>query len=227
MSLLKTVNLIKTYKMGEMTVEALKGISLEINQGEFVAITGSSGSGKSTLMHLLGCLDVPTSGQYFIENKDVSKMTKNELAKIRNQKIGFVFQKFYLLPDINATDNVALPALYAGLTEKEAQKKAVSLLELVGLKERAKHYPYQLSGGQQQRVAVARALINNPAIIFADEPTGNLDTKTGDTILELFTNLNKERSVTVIIVTHEPDVAAKTKRIIDLIDGQIKTDKKL
>ncbi|MFA5075440.1 MAG: ABC transporter ATP-binding protein [Candidatus Babeliales bacterium] len=227
MSLLKTVKLVKTYKMGETIVEALKGISLEINQGEFVAITGSSGSGKSTLMHLLGCLDVPTSGQYFIEDKDVSKMTKNELAKIRNQKIGFVFQKFFLLADLNATDNVALPALYAGIPENEAKKKALSFLELVGLKDRASHYPYQLSGGQQQRVAIARSLINNPAIIFADEPTGNLDTKTGDTIMELFTNLNKERSVTIIIVTHEPDIAIKTKRIIDLIDGQIKSDKKL
>lgn len=227
MAIIQAKDLIKIYKMGETEVHALKGISLEIEKGEFVAITGSSGSGKSTLMHLIGCLDIPTSGQYFIDEKNVTNMTKDELAHIRNQKIGFVFQKFYLLADLTATDNVALPKLYAGFTETESRKIAQDYLKLVDLGTRLDHYPYQLSGGQQQRVAIARSLVNNPTLILADEPTGNLDTATGNTIMDLFKKLNEEKNVTIIIVTHEPDIAAQTKRVIDLIDGKIKSDKKI
>ncbi|MBD3273069.1 ATP-binding cassette domain-containing protein [Candidatus Dependentiae bacterium] len=227
MIVLQAKDLKKIYKMGDMEVHALKNINLEIAEGEFVSITGTSGSGKSTLMHLLGCLDVPTSGEYFIDSKNVANMTKDELAKIRNDKIGFVFQKFFLLPDLTATDNVALPELYAGIPEKTARQKAKKILEMVELQDRTKHYPYQLSGGQQQRVAVARSLINNPSIVLADEPTGNLDTKTGENILNLFKKLNREKNVTVIIVTHEPEIAEKTDRIIQLLDGKIVSDKKL
>ena len=212
--------------MGETEVAALKGINLSIEKGEFVAITGSSGSGKSTLMHLIGCLDTPTSGEYFIDGKNVAQMNKNELAKIRNQKIGFVFQKFYLLPDLTATDNVALPKLYAGDKEADAREHALKILKMVDLENRSSHYPYQLSGGQQQRVAIARSLINNPSLILADEPTGNLDTETGNTILDLFKKLNEEQGVTIIVVTHEPDIAKKTKRIVELRDGKIISDEK-
>lgn len=220
-------NLVKIYKMGEMEVKALNGINLQIEEGEFVAITGTSGSGKSTLMHLIGCLDIPTSGDFLIDGKNIVKMTKNELAKIRNAKIGFVFQKFYLLSDLDAIDNVALPMLYAGQPESVARKKAEEILEMVELQNRGHHYPYQLSGGQQQRVAIARALINDPSLILADEPTGNLDTTTGNSILDLFTKLNNEKKVTVVIVTHEPDIAKRTKRIIELLDGKILSDKKI
>ncbi|MBD3231249.1 ATP-binding cassette domain-containing protein [Candidatus Dependentiae bacterium] len=227
MNSIETKNLFKTYKMGEMEVQALKGINLKIEKGEFVAITGTSGSGKSTLMHLIGCLDVPSSGDFFIDNKNVSKMTKNELAKIRNKKIGFVFQKFYLLPDLNAIDNIALPMLYAGQPESIARKKAMEILKMVDLYDRTQHYPYQLSGGQQQRVAIARALINNPSLILADEPTGNLDSETGNAILDLFTKLNNKKAVTVILVTHESEIAQRTKRIIELLDGKIISDKEI
>ncbi len=227
MIILETKNLNKTYQMGETKVEALSEVNLEIEDGEFMAITGTSGSGKSTLMHLLGCLDVPTSGNYFIDNKNVSHMTKDEQAHIRNEKIGFVFQKFFLLPDLTATDNVALPLLYAGKSEHESREKAKKILSMVELSERLDHYPYQLSGGQQQRVAVARSLINRPSIILADEPTGNLDTKTGNNILTLFSKLNREHNVTIIVVTHEPEIANKTNRIIQLIDGKIVSDKKI
>lgn len=227
MIILEAKNLKKIYKMGETEVQALKGINLTVEKGEFLAITGASGSGKSTLMHLLGCLDVPTSGEYFIDNKNVAKMTKDQLAKIRNNEIGFVFQKFFLLPDLTAIDNVVLPQLYADISEEKAKKKALKLLKLVGLGQRTEHYPYQLSGGQQQRVAIARSLINNPNIILADEPTGNLDTKTGNNILKLFKELNREDNVTTIIVTHEPEIAKKTDRIIQLIDGKIVSDKKI
>ncbi|MBU4269370.1 ABC transporter ATP-binding protein [Candidatus Dependentiae bacterium] len=227
MIILEAKNLKKIYQMGESEVHALKDVSISIEKGEFVAITGTSGSGKSTLMHLLGCLDIPTEGEYLIDNKNVSTMNRDELAHIRNEKIGFVFQKFFLLPDLTATDNVALPQLYAGVPENEARDKAKKLLTMVDLNSRLDHYPYQLSGGQQQRVAVARSLINEPAIILADEPTGNLDTQTGDTIMELFSKLNKENNVTIIIVTHESEIAQKTNRIIQLLDGKIISDKKI
>ena len=225
MALLKTENLIKVYKMGDVEVQALKRINIEINEGEFVSITGTSGSGKSTLMHLLGCLDKPTEGKYFIDKIDATIADKDQLAGIRNQKIGFVFQKFHLLPDLTALNNVALPMIYAKKSETEAKENATKLLDLVELSDRKNHYPYQLSGGQQQRVAIARSLINNPAIILADEPTGNLDTQTGDSILNIFKTLNKKNNTTVIVVTHEPEIAAKTKRIIELVDGQIVSDK--
>ncbi len=223
--LIEIKNLIKLYRMGDTEIMALKGINLTIEKGEFVAITGFSGSGKSTLMHLLGCLDVSTEGEYILDGINVSTATRDELAGIRNQKIGFVFQKFHLLPDLTALDNVALPRLYAGINETQARKEAAKLLELVTLADRMEHYPYQLSGGQQQRVAIARALVNQPSIILADEPTGNLDTETGKTILEIFNELNTNHNVTIIIVTHEPSIAAKAKRIIELVDGKIIADK--
>jgi putative ABC transport system ATP-binding protein len=226
MSLLEAKNLIKKYTMGEAEVTALKGVDLNIQAGEFVAITGFSGSGKSTLMHLLGCLDTPTSGNYILDGTNVSKASRNELASIRNKKIGFVFQKFYLLPDLTARDNVALPMIFAGKSEHRARADASELLELVGLASRIKHYPYQLSGGQQQRVAIARALANKPCLIFGDEPTGNLDVATGDIIMNMFKKLNEEQNVTIIIVTHEPSIAAKTKRIIELVDGNITHDRR-
>ena len=211
--------------MGDSKLTVLKGVNLNIDKGEFVAITGFSGSGKSTLMHLIGCLDVATSGDYFLDSVNASTANDDELADIRNQKIGFVFQKFHLLPDLTALDNVALPRLYAGIPEHQARKEAAKLLELVSLESRMDHYPYQLSGGQQQRVAVARSLVNNPSIILADEPTGNLDTVTGNTILEIFKELNANKGVTIIIVTHEPSIAARTKRIIELVDGNIISDR--
>lgn len=219
--------LTKVYVMGENELVALKSISLDIADGEFVAITGTSGSGKSTLMHLLGCLDTPTTGDYFIDGQNVAGLNRNELAQIRNQKIGFVFQKFHLLADLTATDNVALPLLYAGMDEEQARAKAGAMLEMVNLGHRKDHFPYQLSGGQQQRVAIARSLINTPSIILADEPTGNLDSETGHAIMALFTQLNREKGVTIIIVTHEPDIARQTKRIIELLDGKIIKDHKV
>lgn len=226
MPLLEAKDLKKTFTMGESEINILKGVSLTIQSGEFMAITGYSGSGKSTLMHLLGCLDTPTSGSMFIEGKDVALATRDELAHIRNQKIGFVFQKFHLLPDLTALDNVALPLLYAGASEVDARKKASELLDLVNLQDRKDHSPYQLSGGQQQRVAIARALVNNPLLILADEPTGNLDVATGEVILELFKKLNEQQHTTIIIVTHEPRIAAKTKRVVELRDGVIVKDGK-
>ncbi len=206
-------------------MQALKGIDLVINAGEFVAITGFSGSGKSTLMHVLGCLDNPTSGHYLLDGIDISQASRDELAHIRNQKIGFVFQKFFLLPDLTALDNVALPRLYAGISETQARSEAAELLAMVNLAQRMDHYPYQLSGGQQQRVAIARSFINKPKLIFGDEPTGALDVATGNAIIDLFKKLNEEQGVTIIMVTHEPSIAARTKRIIELVDGNIVSDK--
>jgi putative ABC transport system ATP-binding protein len=223
MKLIETKNLIKTYMMGETQVAALAGIDLTIEEGEFVAITGQSGSGKTTLMHLLGCLDTPTSGTYFLDNIDVSTASPDELAQIRNQKIGFVFQKFHLLTDLTALENVALPLLYAGVKESEAYKLAAQHLEKVNLAERMHHYPYQLSGGQQQRVAIARSLVNNPRIIFADEPTGNLDSATGTIIMDIFRKLNAQ-NVTIIMVTHSPELAHQATRVIELADGKIIRD---
>lgn len=221
---IKTVKLSRSYVNGDTTVTALKEISLSINDGEFIAITGTSGSGKTTLMHLLGCLDVPSSGDHFIDNINVAQLSDDDLAVIRNEKIGFVFQKYNLLPDLSAVDNVALPRLYKGIDEEQARKEARELLKLVELEHRADHHPYEMSGGQQQRVAIARALINNPAIILADEPTGNLDSATTQAILDLFKKLNAEKKTTIVLVTHEDDVAQQAKRILKLKDGQIISD---
>ncbi|MFA6263193.1 MAG: ABC transporter ATP-binding protein [Candidatus Babeliales bacterium] len=224
MKLIETKDIVKTYVMGETKLNALDGINLVIEEGEFVAITGSSGSGKSTLMHLLGCLDTPTSGTYFLDNIDVSKASRDELADIRNKKIGFVFQKFYLLTDLTALENVALPLLYARVKESEAYKKAADHLAKVNLTDRLHHYPYQLSGGQQQRVAIARSLANDPRIIFADEPTGNLDSATGKIIMDIFIKLNQEHGVTIIMVTHSSEIARTARRVIALTDGKITRD---
>ena len=220
-TILEAKNLTKIYPMGDAQIVALNDVSFSFAAGDFVAITGTSGSGKSTLMHLIGCLDTPTSGSYTIDGIESGNASQDQRATIRNKKIGFIFQKFHLLPDLTTLDNVALPRLYAGEGEATARQEAQKLLNLVQLGHRAEHYPFQLSGGQQQRVAIARALINKPSILLADEPTGNLDTQTGSTIIELFKKLNVEQNVTIIIVTHEPAIAAQAKRTIELRDGVI------
>lgn len=217
-------NLTKDYINGNNTLTVLKGISLKIHNGEFIAITGPSGSGKSTLMNLLGCLDTPTTGSYKIDDELVSTATRHKLALIRNKKIGFVFQKFHLLPGLTALENVALPQLYAGIEENSALKHAKKMLEMVELDHRNDHYPYQLSGGQQQRVAIARALINNPSIVLADEPTGNLDSESGNIVMELLKDLNINKKVTMFLVTHEPKIAKQAERVIVLKDGLIVSD---
>lgn len=222
-NVIKVENLTKTYLLGEVEVHALRNISLNISKGEFVSIMGASGSGKSTFMNLLGCLDTPTKGKYFFEGIDVSNLNKDELANIRNKKIGFVFQNFNLLPRTSAIENVELPLFYTSLNNKERIERAKEALEKVGLAERMHHYPNQLSGGQQQRVAIARALVNNPSIILADEPTGNLDSHTSIEIMQLFQSLN-QNGITVILVTHESDIAEYSKRIITFRDGRIKID---
>ncbi len=220
MNLIVLEDVHKWYDLGKTKVHALRGISLEIPQGAYVAFMGPSGSGKSTLMNILGCLDVPTSGKYYLKGKEVSQLDDNALARIRNKEIGFVFQSFHLLPRLTALENVALPLVYAGVRKKEREERAKALLALVGLSDRMHHRPNELSGGQQQRVAIARALVNNPAILLADEPTGNLDSKTSQEILQIFDTLH-EQGNTIIIVTHEPDVAKHAKRIVHLRDGQI------
>jgi len=211
-------DLVKTYKLGGDIIRALDGVNIRINEGEMVAISGPSGSGKSTLMHIIGCLDHPDSGTYILAGDDVSRLSSNRLAEIRNRKIGFVFQTFNLLARLSALENVELPLLYAGM--HEASKPAEEALGIVGLSDRMNHEPNQLSGGQRQRVAVARAIVTNPVIILADEPTGNLDTKTGEEIIKLFKELNSQGR-TIIIVTHEPDVAKHCRRRINLRDGRI------
>lgn len=221
---IETKQLSKTYKMGNVAVQALRSADLTVEPGEMVAIMGSSGSGKSTLMNLLGCLDVPTSGEYFLEGKNVETLSKNERANIRNQKIGFVFQVFNLLPRTSALENVELPLFYDRAKRiKNARQAAIDALEQVGLKDRIDHEPNQLSGGQQQRVAIARALVSSPSLILADEPTGNLDTMTSIDIMSLFQELN-DRGITIILVTHEEDIAQYAKRIIRMRDGLIKDD---
>ncbi|MDG4714335.1 MULTISPECIES: ABC transporter ATP-binding protein [Winogradskyella] len=215
--------IIRDFKLGQETVHVLKGIDLDIKRGEYVAIMGPSGSGKSTLMNLLGCLDTPTAGFYSLNGKDVSQMTDDELADIRNTEIGFVFQTFNLLPRTTALDNVALPMVYAGMSKKDREARATEVLTDVGLADRMDHKPNQLSGGQRQRVAVGRALVNKPSIILADEPTGNLDSKTGTEIMALFDQIHAAGN-TVIMVTHEEDIAAHAKRVIRLRDGIIESD---
>jgi putative ABC transport system ATP-binding protein len=216
-------HLTKIYTLGDFEIHALRGINLSIDKNEFVAIMGPSGSGKSTLMNILGCLDRPTKGKYFLEEEDISSLDRNSLAQIRNRKIGFVFQTFNLLSRTTALENVELPMLYNGTTTKNRVEKARKALSMVGLEGRENHYPNQLSGGQQQRVAVARALVNNPSIILADEPTGNLDTRTSIEVMEIFQNLN-EGGITIILITHEKDIAGFTKRNIAFRDGRIVKD---
>ena len=226
MAQLKADNISKAFSIDGRSLLVLQNISCSIEKGEFLAITGPSGSGKSTLMNILGCLDVPTSGTYLIDGRDTAEMSSDQLAFVRNKHVGFVFQTFNLLSDITALENVALPQLYAGKSEEEARKAAQNVLDQVGLSERMHHHPLQLSGGEQQRVAIARALVNKPAIILADEPSGNLDSKTGNLIMDIFTDLNIKEQITVIIVTHNLSLANKTRRIIKLLDGRIIEDKK-
>jgi putative ABC transport system ATP-binding protein len=221
--ILKLRGITRDFKLGSQTVHVLKGIDLDIFKNQYVALMGPSGSGKSTLMNLLGCLDTPTSGSYELNGNDVSRMGDNELAEIRNHEIGFVFQTFNLLPRSTALENVALPLIYAGLGKEEREARAVEVLTQVGLADRMDHRPNQLSGGQRQRVAVARALVNNPALILADEPTGNLDSKTSLEIMKLFDDIQSAGN-TVVLVTHEEDIAQHAKRVIRLVDGEIDSD---
>jgi putative ABC transport system ATP-binding protein len=223
MPLIETRDLWKTYVMGDEEIHALKGVSISIERGEYVAIMGPSGSGKSTLMNLIGCLDTPSKGTYLLNNKEVSQMNDNELARIRNEEIGFVFQTFNLLPRATALHNVELPLVYAGIGKTERLAQAKAAIEKVELTHRMNHKPNELSGGQRQRVAIARALVNNPSILLADEPTGNLDSKTGIEIMALFARLH-EGGNTIILVTHEPDIAAYAHRVIAIRDGQVERD---
>ncbi len=216
-------NLVKTYQMGDVQVNALRGLSMSINRGEVVAIVGPSGSGKSTLMNILGCLDRPTSGTYMLDGEPVANLNDDQLANIRNRKVGFIFQSFNLLSRATALSNVELPLRYSGMKEGRKERARQSLIA-VGLQDRISHRPYELSGGQQQRVAIARALVNDPAIIMADEPTGNLDSKVGQEIMDLLLNLNRQVGTTLIIVTHDPKIAAQTQRIIRISDGVVDTE---
>ena len=218
--------LTKTYAMGDIEVHALRGVSLAIDPGEFVAVTGPSGSGKSTFMHILGCLDRPTSGRYELDGRDVSRLSRDELAEVRNRKIGFVFQGFNLLARTTALDNVELPLLYGGarLGGSKRRQRAEDMLEAIGLSDRMNHFPNQLSGGQQQRVAIARALVNQPSILLADEPTGNLDSRTSVEVMEIFQRLNRENGITVLLITHEADIAQYGSRIIRFHDGEVASD---
>ncbi len=226
MSLICLRNITKIYQVGEVTVPALRGISLDVAPGDFVTVSGPSGSGKSTCMHILGCLDRPTSGEYVLDGRDVSGLSADELAAVRNRKIGFVFQGFNLLARTSALENVELPLLYDGhkLGTSARRRKAMDALEIVGLSDRAEHHPNQLSGGQQQRVAIARALINGPSILLADEPTGNLDSRTSIEIMGIFQRLNAEQGITIVLITHEPSIAEYGSRLVAFRDGQIVRD---
>jgi putative ABC transport system ATP-binding protein len=224
-SLIEVQDLVKIYSLGDIEIPALNGVTLSIQPGEFLSIIGSSGSGKSTFMNILGCLDVPTRGSYTLSGVDIGSLNRDALAHLRNQKIGFVFQGFNLLARTSALENVELPLLYGTVPTRERRRKARQALESVGLGGREDHHPNQLSGGQQQRVAIARALVNNPSIIMADEPTGNLDTKTSLEIMQLLSRLNEEQKITIILVTHEQDIAAFTRRSIQFKDGQVVQDR--
>ena len=228
-TVIATRQLVKTFVVGDHQVRALRGVDIDVPRGEFLAVTGPSGSGKSTFMHIVGCLDRPTSGKYLLDGQDVSTMSKNELAEVRNRRIGFVFQGFNLLSRTTALDNVELPMLYSGATKKtsERHQRAKEMLAAVGLGDRISHFPNQLSGGQQQRVAIARALINNPSILLADEPTGNLDTRTSIEVMGLFQRLNQEHGITVVLITHEQDIAEYGTRIVSFRDGHIINDRKV
>ncbi len=221
---IKTENLHKVYEMGENKVHALRGVTLSIHRGEFVAIMGASGSGKSTFMNLLGCLDKPSDGSYHLEGTNVADLSRIELARVRNERVGFVFQGFNLLSRTTAVENVELPLIYSGMRTKERHRRSKEALERVGLGERSHHVPSQLSGGQQQRVAIARALVNAPSLLLADEPTGNLDSRTSVEIMQVFQELNEKEKLTIILVTHEPDIAAYAKRIITFRDGRVIRD---
>lgn len=223
-SIIHLENISKSYFMGKHELEVLKGVSLDINKNEYVALMGPSGSGKSTLMNIIGCLDTATSGSYILNDRDVSKMEDNALAEVRNKEIGFVFQQFNLLPRLTALENVALPLIYAGMSKKMRNEKAMHVLEMVSLTDRSHHKPNELSGGQSQRVAIARALVNDPSIILADEPTGNLDSKTSYEIMDIFEKIHSEGN-TVVLVTHEEDIANHARRVIRLRDGMVESDK--
>ena len=221
--IIETQNLVKSFQVGSEEVQALKGINLSVKKGEFLSIMGPSGSGKTTLMNIIGCLDTPTSGQYYLNNQLVNELDDDNLAMIRNKEIGFVFQSFHLLARNSALNNVMLPLKYAGIKETDAHQRAKEVLEKVGLMNRVNHSPSELSGGQQQRVAIARALVNKPSIVFADEPTGNLDSQTGNDVMKLFQELN-DQGQTIILITHEEDIAMQSKRIITIKDGLIESD---
>ena len=221
--IIETQNLVKSFQVGSEEVQALKGVNLSVNKGEFLSIMGPSGSGKTTLMNIIGCLDTPTSGQYYLNNQLVNELDDDNLAMIRNKEIGFVFQSFHLLARNSALNNVMLPLKYAGIKESDAYQRAKEVLERVGLMNRVNHSPSELSGGQQQRVAIARALVNKPSIVFADEPTGNLDSQTGNDVMKLFQELN-DQGQTIILITHEEDIAMQSKRIITIKDGLIESD---
>ena len=223
--IISTKQLIRSFEVGSEKVYALKGINLQVDAGEFISIMGPSGSGKTTLMNIIGCLDTPTSGEYYLNNQLVNNLNEDELARIRNKEIGFVFQSFHLLAKNSALNNVMLPLKYAGTEREEAEQRARDVLDQVDLTDRIHHGPSELSGGQQQRVAIARALVNRPSILFADEPTGNLDSKTGEDVMNLFKELNNEGQ-TIILITHEEDIANQSKRIINIRDGLIESDKK-
>lgn len=223
-ALIELVDVWRSYYLGKTSIDALKDINLKVNKGDFLAVMGPSGSGKSTAMNVIGCLDMPTRGKVFLEGQDTSKLPESELAHIRGKKIGFVFQMFNLIPTLTASENVMLPMIFQDIPREEREKRSYELLEVVGLRERANHRPNELSGGEQQRIAIARSLANNPAIVLADEPTGNLDSKTGQGIMDMLVNLHKKQQKTIVVVTHDMRIAKYAKRVVNLIDGHIAYD---